>query len=161
VIARSVTQESAIAEAQVIYERRITDLDVECRREVVRTGGLPLFVAANQAFVTFSDDPRLTSPVYFAYITRISVHCPFNKEKKGVDALENACFNDRAHDGIHASAVAAGGENCELHSDVLICVSSQELARLYTIGRRRALGSEIMLACVRIRWGERLDKIER
>jgi len=35
--------------------------------------------------------------------------------RKGDDALENAGFDDRANDGVHAGAVAARGENCEFH----------------------------------------------
>ena len=62
-ITRPITQESAVAEAQIIYERRIAYLDVERRREVGRIGSLPFCVAADKALIPFSDDPRLTSSV--------------------------------------------------------------------------------------------------
>jgi hypothetical protein len=46
-IARPIAQESAIAKTQVIYERGITYLDVDRRREVGRTGCVPVCVAAD------------------------------------------------------------------------------------------------------------------
>jgi hypothetical protein len=46
-ITGSIAQESAIAKAQVIYERRITYLDVERRREIGRTGCVPICVASD------------------------------------------------------------------------------------------------------------------
>ena len=53
------------------------------------------------------------------------IFLPMGK-KRGDDVLENACFDDGAHDGVHAGAVASRGENCEFHCEVLICGPSQD-----------------------------------
>ena len=63
VIARPITQERTITKSQIVDECRIADLDVERRRELGRTRGLRVCVPADQAFVSFSDDPSLTSSV--------------------------------------------------------------------------------------------------
>ena len=63
------------------------------------------------------------------------------KKKRGSDVLENACFDDGAHDGVHASAVASRGENCEFHCEVLICVPSQDTREGYIlIGGETSVG---------------------
>jgi hypothetical protein len=78
----------------------------------------------------------------------------------GHDALENTCFDDRTHDGVHASAVAAGGENCEFHCDVLWYLPPHK--ELYTYRRKTGVGvgNYGMDLLVRKEWGERLDKIQ-
>jgi hypothetical protein len=63
VIARSITQERTIAKAQVVDECRIADLDVERRLELGRNRSLRFCVPADQAFVSFSNDPSLTPSV--------------------------------------------------------------------------------------------------
>jgi len=79
-VTRPITQETAVAEAQIIDERRIAYLDVERRREVGRIGSLPFCVAADKAFISFSDDPRLTSSAEFAHIT---FSLPMGKKEGG------------------------------------------------------------------------------
>jgi hypothetical protein len=77
VVTRPIAQESAVSEAQIIYERRIAYLDVERRGEVGRIGSLPVCVSADKALIPFSDDPRLTSTVLFC-----SHHIFFSSEKR-------------------------------------------------------------------------------
>ena len=52
-------------------------------------------------------------------------------------ALENASFDDSAHDGVHAGAVATGSENSNFHRVGFPFSTGQDLARLYTVGDGR------------------------
>jgi hypothetical protein len=63
VVASPVTQECAIAEAQVLYKRGIADFDVECRLEIRRAWGIRVCISADKAFISFSNNPCLTSSV--------------------------------------------------------------------------------------------------
>src|SRR6266403_2710160 len=63
IIASSITQKPTISKAQVVDECGIADLDVERGRELGRSRRLRVCVPADEAFISFSDDPRLTSSV--------------------------------------------------------------------------------------------------
>ena len=63
VIASTVTQERAVAEAQVLYKGGIADLDVECRLEIERDRGVRVYVSADETFISFSNNPCITSSV--------------------------------------------------------------------------------------------------
>lgn len=74
------------------------------------------------------------------------------------DILENASFDDGAHDSIHAGAVAPRSEDSEFHFDVLLLSCPHKTATLYTTGGDGRWGRKLY-DC----WGGvfRLDKIRR
>jgi hypothetical protein len=80
VISSAVTQERAITEAEVLYERRIPYLDINGRREIGRARGFCICVSADKALVSFSDDPRFTPSTFF---TNFSVKFELSLEKEG------------------------------------------------------------------------------
>ena len=61
------------------------------------------------------------------------------KKRRG-DVLENACFDDGTHDGVHAGAVASRGENCEFHCEVLIRAPLQDTCEAILIGGETSVG---------------------
>lgn len=87
VIARPITQERTVAKAQVIDKCGIAYLDVERRREfgwcISKTGLLRVCVPADQAFVSFSDDPSLASSVGVCgfFLKRPVLHPPLSWER--------------------------------------------------------------------------------
>lgn len=98
-------------------------------------------VARSGALGASSAFPR-TRPSYPSLTIHVShplydfVHIAYSShggKRGGGDVLENACFDDGAHDGVHAGAVASRGENCEFHCEVLICVPSQDTGEGYIL----------------------------
>jgi hypothetical protein len=126
VISSTVTQERAVTEAEVLYERRIPYLDVDSRREIRRARGFCICVSADKALVSFSDDPSFTASTFFTYFIKFKP----SLEKGRGNTLENAGFDDCTHYGVHAGAVAARREDSELHSFVMNFL--QDPASLYT-----------------------------
>ena len=57
-----------------------------------------------------------------------------DKNEKDKDVLENSGFDDCAYDGVHAGAVAPGGENGDFHCEGGLPVGTRPLEIKY--GRR-------------------------
>lgn len=128
-ISGPITQERAVTKAEVLYERGVFKLDVERRLGKGQARSFCICVPADEALVSFSNDPRLTSSVFSP--SKSSRRC-----KRRGDRLENAGFDDRTHHGVHTGAISAGSEGCELH----FCVTKflQDLASYILLGE--ALG---------------------
>ena len=101
----AVAEEVTVAEAQVFGQVGMCALDSAgiCERFVVRD--VLAGVSANEAFVSLTDDICLASSAG-----------ELARRAAGRENLpQDADFYDCADDGVHAGAVAAGREDCDLH----------------------------------------------
>lgn len=98
---------------------------------------------------------HVSHPLYCSHTSHISLFITHDGGKGG-DALENACFDDRAHDGVHAGAVAARGENCEFHCEVLWSVPLHRTVPDYILSEEGGRWGRKLW----YRNGKRLDKIQ-